>query len=160
MSNTPPLICGTLLAAMVSAGFSHYWSVKEFVEHYTSAPAARMVPANREAPARSNTTAADTPLAENTAPKENSPREEFFQELLAEVRALRNENKTLKNLEDQMAETNRDIMKMGFRLDGYSESFRPLPIPERRDDTTSFEDAYDLPGVLPPRATPVTPLED
>lgn len=148
-----------MLVAMVSAGMGHYWSVKEFVSHYPSTPAARLLSAPSEPPAQDikNQT---TPLAKNSDLKENGAREEFFQELLAEVRALRSENRNLKNLEDQVAETNRDIMKMGFRLDGYSESFRPLPIPERRDDTTSFDDNYDLPGVLPPRATPVTPLED
>lgn len=159
MSNIPPLICGTLLAVMVSAGFSHYWSVNEFVAHYPSAPAARVIPPPSKDPAL-NSEAPPVTVAAVPTPKETGVGEEFFQELLAEVRALRSENKNLKNLEDQMAETNRDIMKMGFRLDGYSESFRPLPIPERRDDMTSFEDTYDLPGVLPPRATPVTPLEE
>jgi hypothetical protein len=159
MSKTPPLICGTMLVAMVSAGMGHYWSVKEFVAHYPAIPAARILPAPVGDPG-SDEKIHSAPLAENSAPKESGPREEFFQELLAEVRALRNENRNLKNLEDQMAETNRDLMKMGFRLDGYSESFRPLPIPERKDDTTSFDDDYDLPGVLPPRAKPVSQLED
>lgn len=159
MSKNPLLICGTMLVAMVSAGMAHYWSVNEFVSHYPSAPAARILPAPSDDPAQ-DTKIHNTPLAESSDIKESGPREEFFQELLAEVRALRSENKNLKNLEDQMAETNRDIMKMGFRLDGYSESFRPLPVPDRRDDTTSFDDGYDLPGVLPPRATPVTTLEE
>jgi hypothetical protein len=159
MSSTPPLICGTMLVAMVSAGLGHYWSVREFVALYPAAPAVRILPPPFE-DAPQETEIRITPLAGNSAPLENGPREEFFQELLAEVRALRSENRNLKNLEDQMAETNRDLMKMGFRLDGYSESFRPLPIPERRDETTSFEEAYDFPGVLPPRATPFAPLEE
>ena len=145
-----------MLVAMVSAGLGHYLSVKEFVAHYPSAPAARILPAPSDNPTQ-DTKIQTSPLAEHSNPKESGAREEFFQELLAEVRALRSENKSLKNLEDQMAETNRDIMKMGFRLDGYSESFRPLPVQDRRDDTSSFD---DLPGVLPPRATPVTPLEE
>lgn len=145
-----------MLVAMVSAGMAHYWSVKEFVAHYPTAPAARVLSAPGEDSAP-DTKIRTTPLADLSAPKESGPREEFFQELLAEVRALRSENRNLKNLEDQMAETNRDIMKMGFRLDGYSESFRPLPVQDRRDETTSFD---DLPGVLPPRATPVSPLEE
>lgn len=148
-----------MLVAMVSAGLGHYLSVREFVAHYPTAPASRILPAPIDDTPQ-ETEAQSQPLAENSAPKDNGPREEFFQELLAEVRALRSENRSLKNLEDQMAETNRDLMKMGFRLDGYSESFRPLPVPERRDDTTSFENPDDLPGVLPPRALPVSPLED
>lgn len=156
MSKTPPLICGAMLLAMVSAGMAHYWSVKEFVAHYPTAPAARVLsaPVGDPAPDQKFQT---TPLADLSNPKESGPREEFYQELLSEVRALRNENRNLKNIEDQIAETNRDIMKMGFRLDGYSESFRPMPVQDRRDETTSFD---DLPGVLPPRATPVTPLEE
>ncbi len=148
-----------MLVAMVSAGLGHFLSVKEFVSHYPSAPAGRLLtpPGGESDDAREIQT---TPLAEKSDTRENGPREEFFEELLAEVRALRSENKNLRNLEDQMAETNRDIMKMGFRLDGYSESFRPLPIPEGRDDRTSFDEEYDLPGVLPPRATPVSPLEE
>jgi hypothetical protein len=156
MSTTPPLICGTMLVAMVSAGMAHYWSVKEFVAHYPTAPASRVMPSPVDETPQ-ETKIQPQSLAENHSPKGYEPREEFFQELLSEVRALRSENRSLKNLEDQMAETNRDIMKMGFRLDGYSESFRPLPVQDRRDETTSFD---DLPGVLPPRATPVSPLEE
>jgi hypothetical protein len=50
-----------------------------------------------------------------------------------------------------MAETNRDLMKLEFRVDTHSESFRPMVVSEERIDT-SFEDG---PGVLPPRAEPV-----
>ena len=159
MSKNPPLICGVMLVAMVSAGMSHFWSVKEFVSHYPSAPAARILPAPGEDP-EILPEIQTTPLANHSDPKKNGPSEEFFKELLAEVRVLRSENKNLKNLEDQMAETNRDLMKMGFRLDGYSESFRPLPTSEERDDRSSLEGFDDLPGVLPPRALPVSPLEE
>jgi hypothetical protein len=91
------------------------------------------------------------------SPADETARKEFFEELLSEVRALRNENK---NLIDQVAETNRDMMKMNFRLDTHSESFRPLPTSEERGDTSSFGNDFDSPGVLPPRATPVSPLEE
>ncbi len=155
MSTKPPLICGTLLVAMAAAGFGHFWSVREFVSHYPTAPATRLLPAEspRQAPAEKAN--APTLAAVQSLPQ-GGAREEFFQELLAEVRALRNENK---NLIDQVAETNRDMMKMEFRLDTHSESFRPLPTSEERDDRSSFDDD-DFPGVLPPRASPVYPLEE
>jgi hypothetical protein len=51
-----------------------------------------------------------------------------------------------------MAETNRDLMKLEFRVDTHSESFRPLQVNEEPIET-SFEAA---PGVLPPKASPVT----
>jgi len=62
--------------------------------------------------------------------------------------ALENQNR---DLVDQIAETNRDMMKLEFRVDTHSESFRPLPTSEEHGDTT-FDDG---PGVLPPRADPV-----
>ena len=61
---------------------------------------------------------------------------------------LQNQNQ---DLLDQMAETNRDVMKLEFRVDTHSESFRPMPVSEERLDT-SFDSG---PGVLPPRAEPV-----
>ena len=64
------------------------------------------------------------------------------------MEALQNQNR---DLLDQVAETNRDVMKLEFRVDTHSESFRPMPVNEERLDT-SFEDG---PGVLPPRVEPV-----
>lgn len=156
MSTTPPLIFGTLLLAMMAAGLSHYWSVREFVSRFPSAPAIRLVPAESgRLTVPVNPHAA--PLAEASREEDHTARKEFFEELLSEVRALRNENK---NLIDQVAETNRDMMKMEFRLDTHSDSFRPLPTSEERDDRSSFGNDTDFPGVLPPRASPVYPLED
>lgn len=156
MSTTPPLICGTLLVAMMAAGLGHYWSVNEFVSRYPTSPATRLLPPqNGDAEPRENSQG--TTLADVSNPRENTAQKEFFEELLAEVRALRNENK---NLIDQVAETNRDMMKMEFRLDTHSESFRPLPTSEERGDTSSFGEDDEFTGVLPPRATPVSPLEE
>ena len=52
------------------------------------------------------------------------------------------------DLRDQVAETNRDLMELQFRVDSHSREFRPL---------RSVQDSpyADSPGVLPPReATP------
>ncbi len=57
------------------------------------------------------------------------------------------------NLRDQLAEANRDLMELRFRVDTHSESFRPLR-------TTPEPDAILLPpdpaatGVLPPLDNP------
>ena len=72
----------------------------------------------------------------------------FYEALIAKMESLQNQNR---DLLDQMAETNRDVMKLEFRVDTHSESFRPMPVSEERFDT-SFDSG---PGVLPPRAEPV-----
>lgn len=78
---------------------------------------------------------------------------EFFDNLIKELRNLRNENRTLTN---QVAETNRDVMKMQFQIDTHSESFRPMPTSDNRDDRSQTNDE-EYPGVLPPRTEPVYP---
>ncbi|MEP4807797.1 MAG: hypothetical protein ABJM75_07420 [Luteolibacter sp.] len=160
MNPTPPLLCGTLLAAMMAAGVSHYWTVREVVTRYPSAPAILIHPAPPIEKAADPVKKIVAPPARELAAAPPAPGSEaerqFFEGLLAEVKALRNENK---NLNDQVGETNRDIMQMGFRLDTYSESFRPLPVQERYEDTT-FGAEPEYPGVLPPRATPVYSVDE
>lgn len=158
MKSTPPIICGAMLTAIAAAGLSHYWSVETFVADYPASPAIRLAPAenikkefipNR---VEEHTLAASTPPASDTAVQK-----EFFDSLIAELRTLKNENKDLRDL---MGETNRDVMKLAFRVDTHSESFRPLPASEERDDT-SFDFTEDqFPGVLPPRASPVLTTDD
>ena len=69
------------------------------------------------------------------------------------MESLQNQNRDLLN---QVAETNRDMMNLNFRVDTFSDSFRPMPVSEDRPDT-SFEDGQ---GLLPPRAEPVFLPED
>ena len=161
MSPTPPMLCGTLLILMVGAGLGHFLSVQEIVSNFPAGPAQRIFPAESspKAPGKKDDNA---PVADDLAfvpvPQAGDAQREFFEGLLSEVRALRNENR---NLIDQVAETNRDMMKMEFRLDTHSASFRPLPTAEDRDrgDISSMPDD-DFPGVLPPRASAVYPLDE
>jgi hypothetical protein len=160
---TIPMVCGLALAAISSAGLSHWWSVRQFAAAFESgipaAPAAPTTPAaTPQSPAApplvnppTTLAAADRQPVETLAHLQSQ--REFFESLLKEVKTLRNENL---NLVDQMAETNRDLMKLEFRVDTHSESFRPLPVNDERLDT-SFDDG---PGVLPPRAEPVQPFFD
>jgi hypothetical protein len=155
------MLCCTLLAVMIGAGFSHFWSVKDMVGRFPTQPAHRIIPAGKTTlPDPGKDLAPDNKkdLASNKLPDSDGAQKEFFQGLLDEIRALRNENR---NLTDQVAETNRDMMKMQFRLDTHSASFRPLPVSEdkQRGDVSGFPDD-DFPGVLPPRASPVDPLDD
>jgi len=62
--------------------------------------------------------------------------------------SVENQNR---DLLDQLAETNRDLMKLEFRIDTHSESFRPLPL----DVSSPFSKVDENTGVLPPRADPV-----
>jgi citrate synthase len=79
---------------------------------------------------------------------------QFFESLVSRMESLQNQNR---DLLDQLAETNRDMMKLQFRVDTHSESFRPLPVSEDRPFTSLENES----GVLPPRAEPVQlPLQE
>ena len=162
MNPMPPMICGTLLAAMMAAGVSHYWSVEKFMAPYPTVPAVRLLPVDSPAPASDSrgremkTQSAPRNWRAATTSPADAGGTEFFRELMLELRNLRNENKALNN---QIAETNRDVMKMQFQIDTHSESFRPMPTSDDRDDRSQMYDD-DFPGVLPPRAEPVYPIGD
>ncbi|MFD0894109.1 hypothetical protein KBB96_02795 [Luteolibacter ambystomatis] len=116
-------------------------------------PAAPTPSPPREAAKPAPATAANTPNTNSATAKE------FFQGMLDELKALKQENKDLR---DQVAETNRDLMEVQFRLDSHSASFRPLKIKndDSQGDATSYDPILDRPrdpesgssGVLPPRA--------
>ena len=150
-TSTLPIICGTALAAMSTAAISHWWSVRQFITLVDSglpvitAPAVLTKPS--AAPAKPLEKPAQ-PIAAKT-PKPEVGQKEFYETLISKIESLQNQNR---DLLDQMAETNREVMKLEFRVDTHSEQFRPMPITEDRPFTTSLEEE---PGVLPPRADPV-----
>ncbi len=86
-------------------------------------------------------------------PDPNAEQKKFFEALIEKINGLQNQNR---DLLDQLAETNRDLMKLEFRVDTHSESFRPLPVSEDRP----FTSVEVTPGVLPPRAIPVPPARE
>lgn len=53
-----------------------------------------------------------------------------LEEIVARLQELKSENQNLHgvnlNLQDQLAETNRDLSELQFRVDTHSESFRPI----------------------------------
>lgn len=146
------MVCGLALAAMSAAGLSHWWSVKSFVAVVDAGlPAVTPVtPAPRPVeapPAKPETTAPIAQAVGKPTGPDVASQKAFYEALLARMESLQNQNR---DLMDQVAETNRDVMKLEFRVDTHSESFRPMPVSE--EQATSFEDG---PGVLPPRAEPV-----
>jgi len=150
MKPTLPILCGAAVACMSAAGLSHWWSVRQFIAVVDSGlPIAISKPSPISSPAPPSVAMAESPRSDSPPAQK-----EFYEALLTEMKKLRTENR---DLLDQMAETNRDVMKLEFRVDTHSESFRPLPVSEERFDTT-FDDSE---GVLPPRAESIfLPLDE
>jgi len=170
-SPTIPLICGAALAVMIAASASHWWSVKNFVaavDHGVPIASAGLqglqapgiAPAVEPGEPVKPVVMPDKPVEQAVAARpavkphavpaagEETSKKEFYDTLISKLKTLENQNQDLR---DQMAETNRDMLKMQFQIDTHSESFRPMPVNEERSDT-SFGSG---PGVLPPRAEPV-----
>ena len=158
-THTIPVICSCALTAMAAAGASHWWSVRQLIAAMDSglatpftanAPAAPRVATPPAANPRESQPVSPT-LATAAAPQTpavSAAQKAFYEALLNKMEGLQNQNR---DLLDQLAETNRDLMKLEFRVDTHSESFRPLPVSEDRPYTSND----DEPGVLPPRAEPV-----
>lgn len=152
-----PLACGIALTAMSTAALSHWWSVRQFVAAVdaglpvaiTPTAPGTLLPAPEPRQVNHPATLAargpESPPAANESPKQK----DFYESLIRRMENLQNQNR---DLLDQVAETNRDLMKLEFRVDTHSDQFRPLPVSEDRLDTSFDIDS----GVLPPRAEPVT----
>lgn len=151
-----PMICGFALTAMTAAVASHLWSLHQFslvinsqlptslrthlaVTTLAAQPMAIATTDNRSAS-----------IASSPIPTQKPQQKEFYEALIQKMASMENQNR---DLLDQLAETNRDIMKLEFRVDTHSESFRPLPVSEAQP----FSSLNTEPGigVLPPRAEPV-----
>lgn len=152
-----PLICGVAVAAMSAAGISHWWSVRQFVAalgpDISTPPALVSTPSAPESPVTADAGTSQDPerpahLAKTISAEPDAQQKQFFEALVSRMESLQNQNR---DLLDQLAETNRDLMKLQFRVDTHSESFRPLPVSEDQP-FTSLDDEI---GVLPPRAEPV-----
>lgn len=154
--STIPMTCSLALAAMSGSVASHWWSLREFSPVLGSparlasphSPAITPAPPPADAKLVASHSTPATPAAPAAAAAPSTAQQEFYESLLDEMKQLK---KTNLALSDQMAETNRDLMKLEFRVDTHSASFRPLPVTE--DLTTLDATAPDEdPGVLPPRA--------
>jgi pyruvate/2-oxoglutarate dehydrogenase complex dihydrolipoamide acyltransferase (E2) component len=165
------VIGGVVLAAFAAAGASHWWTVRQMLAAIEEAGGTLAYPsftsdlpeAVPPAPVRSQPLLVNEAAPAAPQPISDTSQQEFFAALVDEIRELRGENRDLR---DQMAETNRDLMQLEFRVDTHSESFRPLPVSEGRFDV-SVDDAIDTdpgsrlgegPGVLPPRDLDFPPM--
>ncbi|GAA5131451.1 hypothetical protein JIN84_06735 [Luteolibacter yonseiensis] len=148
---TVPILCGAALAAISAAGASHWWSVNSFIAATHGKPAIRTSPSPAVEPVAPASPAAIA--RHNGAPPADDSQKRFFETLVKRMENLQNQNR---DLLDQMAETNRDVMKLEFRVDTHSESFRPMPVSDDRPDMS----LDNSPGVLPPRAEIVFPPSD
>lgn len=149
------IVCALYMVAMSFAAATHWWSLRSFsnaakekpsFSHITAAlpPSAAPEPTASVAPPG----APQTPPAAFAAPappsSPSSSQHAFYTSLLSQIENLQNQNR---DLIDQLAETNRELMKLEFRVDTHSSQFRPLPVTEERQDA-SVDESY---GVLPPR---------
>jgi hypothetical protein len=160
MNPISPFICGTLLVAMMAAGVSHYWSVQTFIANYPPVPAVQEIPIN--APSNQSEHHKSQPLDQltdsNLRSSGDTAQEEFFRSLLAELMDLKNDNRELRDL---MAETNRNVMELAVIVDTHSESLRSLSTSEQSEDQAPLEINDDeFLSVLPPKASPVYPLDE
>jgi hypothetical protein len=164
---TLPAVCGAALAMMSTASFSHWLSIQELVTAVRhglplhTAPVLPGVPPTTSTPAAIDkppvtpVLAARMPLAAPPPAAATDPaQQKFYESLVTRMENLQNQNRDLLN---QVAETNRDMMNLNFRVDTFSDSFRPMPVGEAPVEVT-FADSGDFggPGVLPPRAEPVS----
>lgn len=161
--STIPVICSLSMAAMLAAGASHWWSVHQFtamLEHgMLQLPSEPAAIAHSPAPAKAQTAPKVQSAPQTQAPSfasfnqaDSASQKAFYEALIEKMKQVETQNR---DLLDQLAETNRDLMKLEFRVDTHSESFRPLPVAEERP-FTSLDTGSG--GVLPPRATPAEQL--
>lgn len=152
---TVPILCGAALVAMSTAGICHWWSVSQFVAAVHAglpvlSPPPSATPSSSPVGPRTvqPSLVAQAPKTPEPTPTTDASQKKFYEALIAKMEGLQNQNRDLLN---QVAETNRDMMNLNFRVDTFSDSFRPMPVSEDRPDT-SLEDGQ---GILPPRAEPV-----
>jgi len=163
-SSIVPVSCGVVLAALSAAGLSHWFSVREMVIAYgitppvpaqlaaskpAPAPPVKSTPKQAPAPVPAAVVKAPAPEPAPALAVTSKPAEDFFRSLMNEFKELKDENRTLQN---QLEETNRDIMNMQFRLDTHSSEFRPLPVSNELRSLDALQDHGQNPenGVLPP----------
>ncbi len=167
-SSAIPITCSLALTLMTGAVVSVWWPVRgqgmnlgEFAS--LTGPSARsFVPAALPrffatatpptATVALTSSAAGAPPSKALPAQAASPvvvQNESIEKLVAEIRQLKQANVTLL---DQIAEINRDLMQLEFRVDTHSESFRPLPTSEDGSSTPIQPSIIaDGTGVLPPK---------
>jgi hypothetical protein len=164
-STSVPMICGISLAIMLFAGFSEWSNVRHYVamtqagfpiSPSSGIPVGPANPGEIKQPVSEEGVQAAPRKTQLAGDVVDPSQKLFYEGLIQEMRTLQNQNRDLR---DQMAETNRDIMSLGFRVDTHSTQFRPLPVTEELRSLKFGDEAGNgmgnNDGVLPPRAEPV-----
>lgn len=141
------IVCALYMVAMSLAAAIHWWSLRTFTQATKTHPSlSQSTPATQPpvAPSKTPDPAPTPALAARPPSAPPASRAEFDTTLLRQIENLQNQNR---DLIDQLAETNRELMKLEFRVDTHSSQFRPLPVTEEPQNA-NVDDAY---GVLPPR---------
>jgi hypothetical protein len=150
---TIPIICTLALTVMTAFFVKAWWPIRDMgcdfraIQPRTFAsiavPVLPRIEMKQPAPATVATKPEQAPLDDESV----SIDKKTLDSLIAEIQRLGKSNETLR---DQLAELNRDLMQLEFRVDTHSESFRPLPINEEQIATTSEEPIEEEASLLPP----------
>lgn len=160
-----PTLCGIAMIAMIVAAASHRLSIQPLIAIAQQQAASPTSPTTDQADPthqliaelRQQNHLLETSLPENPQRQTKRPFSQLpshsknhppeMQQILAELVAM---NRELRN---QVAETNRDLMELQFQVDTHSDQFRPLnvtnPIPADTDSRDDLRDASSI-SVLPP----------
>jgi len=150
---TIPIICTLALTVMTAFFVKAWWPVRDMgcdfraIQPRTFASIA--VPVVPRIEIKQPAPAAVTTKPEQSPPDAESVTigKKTLDSLIAEIQRLGKSNETLR---DQLAELNRDLMQLEFRVDTHSESFRPLPVSEEQTANTLEERGEEEASILPP----------
>ena len=150
--NFIPMTCSLALTTMATAFVSTWWPVRDLGADMRDVtwlvvpnPNQLNPQALSEIRPAAESLAIQKPVSKDTNVVEID--KDQFESLLRELKQLKKDNSAIL---DQMAEINRDLMELEFRVDTHSESFRPLPTSEDQlvpPEATIIDESQ---GVLPP----------
>lgn len=150
---TIPIICTLALSVMTAFFVKAWWPIRDMgcdlktIQPKTFAslasPVIPHIKIKQPAPA------IVAIKAEQAAPDTESVNidKKTLDTLIDEIQRLGKSNETLR---DQLAELNRDLMQLEFRVDTHSESFRPLPVSEEQIANSSEKSIEEETSLLPP----------
>ena len=154
---TIPIICTLALTVMSAFFVKAWWPIRDMgcdfraIQPRTFAsiavPVVPRIKIKKPAPAAAPATVETKPEQAPLNPESVTIDKKALDSLVAEIRRLGKSNETLR---DQLAEMNRDLMQLEFRVDTHSESFRPLPVSEEQIANSSEEPIDEEASLLPP----------
>jgi hypothetical protein len=154
---TIPIICTLALTVMTAFFVKAWWPIRDMgcdfraIQPRTFAsiavPVVPRIEIKKPAPAAAPATVANKPEQSLSDAESVNIGKKTLDSLIAEIQRLGKSNETLR---DQLAELNRDLMQLEFRVDTHSASFRPLPVNEEQIATTSEEPIEEEASLLPP----------